>query len=58
MADEIVTTYITTEDYLKDTKGARLEAERCGRVIVRDNDSNQSRLIINAHRVTEKFLID
>lgn len=54
----IKTTYITTEEYLKNAGAARIEAERVGRVIVRDKGSDQNRLIISSNRASGLLLED
>ena len=46
---------VTLTEYLADPKAATDEAERVGRVVVKDK-SGTTRLVINSHRLSESLL--
>ena len=46
---------LSASEYFADPRQATVQAERVGRVIVRD-ESGATRLVINAHRATESLL--
>lgn len=53
---ELKTTIITTEDYLANPGAAKEEAERVGRVLVRDTGTLVNRLIISSNRASSSLI--
>ncbi|HEY1690588.1 MAG TPA: hypothetical protein VGG39_00415 [Polyangiaceae bacterium] len=52
---ELSTVEIGLQDYLNDPRGATLEAERAGVVVVKD-DEGETRLVISSDRASELLL--